>query len=326
MPARRLCGLEPAAYRVVFVKRPADDRARQDLAREWTMYQRLASLHGDATRLAPAALAWDGESLTLEALAGCDLHTEVTRAGDIAPGLAASAGRALAGLHGLTPGTALPIARPARRVYIHRPTPAVISGLSAAGIELVRMIQRSPELWGLLDRLGSGTESHLIHGDLRWENVFVVDGGCPAPQVRFVDWEWAGLGDPAWDVGCFVAAAVGAWIDSIPPLPGVDAALLTRLAGLELGTIAAAVQEFLGAYVAHRSLELDAESLRIAAFRVAGVRLVDLAFDATAELEDPVLRHAFYLQVATNILLDPAAAADWLGCGVSDGCGARRGE
>jgi aminoglycoside phosphotransferase (APT) family kinase protein len=42
----------------------------------------------------------------------------------------------------------------------------------------------------------------LVNHDLKWDNV-VLTG--PAQQPVLLDWELAGLGDPAWDLGCLLA-------------------------------------------------------------------------------------------------------------------------
>ncbi len=48
----------------------------------------------------------------------------------------------------------------------------------------------------------------LVHGDLRWANVLVGTGGA-TPPVWLIDWELAGEGDPAWDVGSVIADLLG---------------------------------------------------------------------------------------------------------------------
>jgi hypothetical protein len=44
----------------------------------------------------------------------------------------------------------------------------------------------------------------LIHGDLRRENLIVTRSG----QLKVIDWDLSGLGDPAWDLGSLVALLV----------------------------------------------------------------------------------------------------------------------
>jgi hypothetical protein len=44
----------------------------------------------------------------------------------------------------------------------------------------------------------------LVNHDLKWDNV-VLTGSPDAPRPVLLDWELAGLGDPAWDLGCLLA-------------------------------------------------------------------------------------------------------------------------
>ncbi|MCK0113009.1 phosphotransferase [Ornithinimicrobium sp. F0845] len=68
-------------------------------------------------------------------------------------------------------------------------------------------------LWPRVQRLFAGTEPHfarleefaLVHGDPAVPNI-LVSGGVP----RYVDWEWAHIGDPARDLA-FSGGAV--WLD-----------------------------------------------------------------------------------------------------------------
>jgi Ser/Thr protein kinase RdoA (MazF antagonist) len=50
----------------------------------------------------------------------------------------------------------------------------------------------------LLDRLAATRQvAAAVHGDLQLDNVLIDVRG----SITFVDWEYAGCGDPAWDVG-----------------------------------------------------------------------------------------------------------------------------
>ncbi|HYZ86629.1 MAG TPA: aminoglycoside phosphotransferase family protein [Bryobacteraceae bacterium] len=61
----------------------------------------------------------------------------------------------------------------------------------------------------------------LVHGDLRLSNVLVDRTGEKA-GVKLIDWELACVGDPAWDVGSFLADAVGTVALVRPLQPSIE--------------------------------------------------------------------------------------------------------
>lgn len=75
------------------------------------------------------------------------------------------------------------------------------AGPSASACHAVLEAARSPEVRGALDWAAARwSESAIIHGDVSVGNV-IVDHD----RVVLVDWEGAGLGDPAWDLATAVA-------------------------------------------------------------------------------------------------------------------------
>lgn len=54
----------------------------------------------------------------------------------------------------------------------------------------------------LVDRMNQGGDDVPIHGDLSADQVLV---GRPDGRLGIIDWDHAGLGDPVWDLGCFLA-------------------------------------------------------------------------------------------------------------------------
>lgn len=65
----------------------------------------------------------------------------------------------------------------------------------AARAAVMACINRAQATW---------RETCLIHGDLKWDNCLLQSGPDGTVQIRLVDWELAGLGDPAWDVATAV--------------------------------------------------------------------------------------------------------------------------
>ncbi len=113
-------------------------------------------------------------------------------------------GARVGAVHRATAGLPLPPARPPLVLHVLRPggrADAATAGLTAATRELIAVLRAQPALMADALRLRTPAGRALVHHDLKWDNVAVAPG--PSPVI--VDWELAGAGDPAWDLGCLVA-------------------------------------------------------------------------------------------------------------------------
>lgn len=119
-------------------------------------------------------------------------------------------GARMGAVHRATAGLPLPPARPPLVLHVLRPgerTDAATVGLdlgldlAEATRALVALLRAQPALMAAAARLRTPAGRALVHHDLKWDNVAVAAG--PSPVL--VDWELAGAGDPAWDLGCLVA-------------------------------------------------------------------------------------------------------------------------
>ena len=250
----------------------------------------------------------------MEALPGGDLVDAVGSAGVLAADVAADLGRAVAGLHvegrGLD-GDVPSSGWAAGGIDWHRPGPAHLRVLSGAGIELLETLQRSQALCAHLARIGRPRDPDtLIHGDLRWENVIVAAQG-PPPMVWLVNWEFAGRGESAWDVACVLAAGVGGWLSTIPQVPGIPPGRLVDEASLPIDAIRPGLAAFWTAYLeGARPPQGDAWFERC--LQLVAARLVHQAFEATDREEHLHAAPVAHLQVALNVLEQPARAPDEL--------------
>lgn len=101
----------------------------------------------------------------------------------------------------------------------------------------------------------------LVHGDVRWENCLVqADPG----SVRLIDWETAGMGDPAWDV----AGVIQEHLRFRIVRPHLSAALDVSL------------EAFLASYRAHTPRTWL--PILTSARRLAGARLIQTALEHVA--------------------------------------------
>lgn len=146
--------------------------------------------------------------------------------------------------------------------------------------------------------------SALVHGDVRWENAIVCDG---VREPSLIDWEDAGLGAPAWDVGCLLASFASFAIRADARFGGAGPAAAALRAMLR-GQAADAWR----AYRASSEPARDPSFLRDAV-RCAGVRLAEAAFAPSAS--DLSLPEIVALAAASlEMLDDPAGAASrWYG-------------
>ena len=84
---------------------------------------------------------------------------------------------------------------------------------------MVRILQSVPEMRQLLHELRRDWRSEaLVHNDVKWDNLLVYAGPDSKRITRLsvVDWEFADLGDPCWDVGAMFGNYLSAWLMSIP--------------------------------------------------------------------------------------------------------------
>ena len=229
-------------------------------------------------------------------------------AGTLEPLVAAAVGRALGEFHaeGGDPGDDAPALGSgcAGGVAFDRPGPGHLRLLSAGGVKLLESLQRSDGMLSRLAAIDPPRGDQLVHGDMRWENVLVGAADGAAHHVWLVDWEMGGAGEHEWDAGCFAAAAVSAWLTSMPEVPEAPLERLAPEATVPLEALAPGLDLFWSAYRAAVPQSAgDPWAERCA--QLAAVRLVHIAFEVT--LLDLGLRAAAvaHLQVASNILEDP---------------------
>jgi aminoglycoside phosphotransferase (APT) family kinase protein len=243
------------------------------LANEAALYRRLTRGGAALRACVPRLHGYDaaGGVLILEWIAdGEDLDRVVASRGGCPPVLAAALGRALAALHAVArDGEELRCDAP-WVLALHRPPLEALRYLSAASVELVKRLQADAPLCRALDELREGWEAvALVHRDVKWANGIAhpaPGGGARLTRVKLVDWEMAGWGDPAFDVGSAFSdfAAYGL-------RPGADATRPARVA-------------FWRAYAGTRGLgEGAAAQLLERSARYAGARLVQSAYEHTQE-------------------------------------------
>ena len=274
----------------------------QTLANEVAMYRRLTR---DASPFAPFLPRLHGHDgarglLILEWIdGGVDLDRLVGTRGRCSVALAAALGRALAALHAVAPDDEDLRRDPPWVLALHRPPLDALRCLSAASIELVKLLQRDDGCGAAFDELREGWRVEaLVHRDVKWANwiAFAPGGGGGGDgrvaAVKLVDWEMAGWGDPAFDVGSALSDFAGFGL------------------GRGRGPVQRASSALWRAYVRARRLGGPAASALLErSVRFGGARLVQSAFEHTQEAvrlsEDVAAR----VRVGRELLVAPRDAA-----------------
>lgn len=277
----------------------------QSLLNEAVLYRRLGRGGGAAAAFVPELHGYDEVRgiLILEWIVGGeDLDARYRRRGQCSAVLAAALGRALATIHAVAPDDEALREDAPWVLSLHRPPLEALRYLSAASVELVLRLQDDERVGAALDALRDGWRCDaLVHRDVKWANCIAhpPPGGSRPTRVRLVDWEMAGWGDPAFDVGSAFSdfAAFGT--------------------GAADGACRSAAVAFWNAYVRARGLDQrGAAQLLERSARFAGARLVQSAYEHTQETTVLSERVRRIVQLARDLLVpDGRAGRDVLGTG-----------
>ncbi|WP_173008482.1 phosphotransferase family protein [Mycolicibacterium sp. P1-18] len=279
------------------------------LRREAEFYRQLAN-HPPLklSALVPGFLAYDPERATLVLKLLPHHETLAAHSGNVtAENFPISAwravGAALAAIHQPTVTAALEASSNLMMpsiFYVHRPTVDILQTIGPAGMTVLRIVQQSEPIREALDHAPTAWRTNaFIHGDIRAENLMYQ-----APSdIRVIDWELCGLGDPAWDVASTVADLVLFWLreraragdgDGSANVPGNWVVFQAAIRAMWMGYESSAPGE-----------ELNPESVS----RLSAIRMVQSAFEGSSTGVSPAPTAVLLLQIAENVLTNPAAAA-----------------
>lgn len=178
---------------------------------------------------------------------------------------------------------------------------------TSAGMEaLITALQNLDGVAGPMAQLvAEWREETLVHGDPRWDNWVVAGDG---DIVVLVDWEFARVGDPAWDVGGVLGDYLGAWVLGTPELPGVPLAAGAALSAFPLAELQEAMRALWEGYL-RRAVLADAHDELLRVVRCAAARLVELSGEQMFRASDLDASTGALVQLAANVFADPARAA-----------------
>jgi hypothetical protein len=277
---------------------PSTRQAGRSLDAELAVY-RLAGSRPQLAALVPAARFLDeGRQLLVTDVApGISLAALQGRGGPD-PLASAAVGRALGAWHAGTAGCdAVPPANVpwplqfacdstyALATHFDQGRPVLIA--FAGDPVLIPALRQSAARW---------LPSVVIHGDLKADNCVLDPApGAEGHRARLVDWEFAGLGDPAWDLGSMIAEHLVLGDGAVAGGPAV----------------LPAVRSFLANYRRGGDLPFEAPL----ASRVVGCtvgRLVAIAYETAASGIAAAPATGDALDLARTIAAAHAAWAGWL--------------
>lgn len=218
-------------------------------------------------------------------------------------------GRALAAVHAARPVLqAPPVGERLWGLSLPEPAHERLHDLSAGALDVLERVQASRELCDRLRRLRDGASADgFVHGDVRWDNCLALaaHGSRRHTRVLLIDWELAGPGDPAADVGTALAEYLRLWVGS---LPIVDPTAPGRLLARARHPLPALQPALRALWEGYRRAGTRPVALRRAT-ELAAVRLLETAVERAQGLARASAHAVALLQVADNMLRDPADAA-----------------
>jgi hypothetical protein len=250
--------------RMAIVKYPASGAAsgERNLARELYVY-RLARWKPAIATVLPRPILLDEtrQILAVEyaGLAGGEWPLQFAPYPITIPAIAAKLGGAMARWHGDTAEIGLLPSLSAGVLHLDVDIDAATADRSAGAARFMRFIAGDS---GFAKLLGEAKAVYrpqcLIHGDIRGDNWVFQDD-----EMKLIDWEMSGLGDPAWDVaGAFAEMALQAIRDGSGAESGASGwpLVIEALAPVLLSCYGAAkIRERLVPFTAARLLHVASE-------------------------------------------------------------------
>jgi hypothetical protein len=193
--------------------------------------------------------------------------------------------------------------------------------LSGGSSRLLQIIQNYPDFQRTFDEMRADWRiTHLMHGDLKWENCVVYPQG-PFPHgaadgalaTKIVDWELSDLGDPSWDIGGLLQSYICFWVLTMRFDADLPPAQIEQTSPYPIEGMQPSIQAFWAAYIAELQLDrLAAEVLLIRSVKYGAARMIQTAYESMQYAPQILPGTLGLLQVSFNILKDPRKAATQL--------------
>jgi hypothetical protein len=306
------------ATQSLFVKQALDADARRTLSNEARTY-RIIWLWQPPPSLLPRLRHFDPDKaiLVIEALphGSEDLDTV-----NLTAGLSNSEVEALAKAVGSIHAARMPRYTSSDRpsvaasdmpwvFAISTPSLGVFREMSGGCRAIISQLQQQKHSCRRLTMLAQiWSPSTFIHGDLRWANIVC----CPPPRasvdrdIKIVDWENAGTGDPGWDIASYFAACLCHWVSAMDFLPGRSVTESAALSDIQLQDLQPAMRIFWSTYRTVCGLDaVGDQNLLERVARFMGARLIQLAIERSQCYAEPSASALVLCQLGCNVLERP---------------------
>jgi len=288
----------------------------ETLDREAAIYQQLffdSQKNGIASHV-PKFGAYDREQhiLILELVQDAEtLREQEQRLGRVSAHSSKQIAGALGALHR---ANMFPPEKTARAsvLYLHQPSLNLFRTASRAELQLIETIQKQKSFVEQLDQLRQEWQpSGFVHGDIRAENLLIpVPLARSMRPVKIVDYEFAGEGDVAWDVGSVFAEYLSFWLFSFPLMTATQLDRFIHLATCPLKNIQPSLRSFWTEYAQCMALQdSKSDQFLLRAVKFSALRLIVSAFEISVSLSSLNTYILSLVQVAMNILAGPEKAA-----------------
>ena len=198
-------------------------------------------------------------------------------------------------------------------MLIHKPDAELLSRLSAANFQTLRILQGQGNLSKQLERLRYLWQPDtIIHNDIRGDNILVLPaepGRSANVEIRIVDWEMVQLGDPAWDLAGAFQDFVLFWIDSLPLASGASMEQAIAQSRYPWLVMQAAIRALWHGYRnAAEPPGDEAPALLLRAVTFSAARLIQSAYEMSQGAARLTTQAVLLLQISANLLDEPEVA------------------
>jgi 5-methylthioribose kinase len=203
-----------------------------------------------------------------------------------------------------------------------RITPEIFGTVPADGLKFFALYQRYDSLGKAIAQLNESFQpACLTHNDLKLNNILIaanweststsiaVDYSRPQVELKLIDWERSGWGDPAFDLGTVIGSYLIIWLQSliVSRSMAIDESL--RLATIPLEVLQPSLAALTKAYAANfpEIVEYDPKFWR-KVMQFAGLALIQ-SIQSTLQYQKAFNNTGIcMLQVAKALLCNPESA------------------